>query len=281
MDVMVGGIALKALTLCGILFLVARHEADFEWSKVVLVTCGITLGNVFLELFLVPALAEYMPYLVATAVTFLVAIAFMTFMLTHFCWVRLWKGVLVTILFMGFNMGLSWIGVIVTAKIDPFTEKSGGANIEQNHQETLQEFQENQSSSQMTRGAKAEDRMPLPRSGAPNEEEATTSLVTLSQSEIVAPPESESREPPTAEEPVDELPAFANTPEWRLAQAKIKVSAVLVERDGRNTAIVNGKVLGIGDVLTVQVKRKSYRFKMAEITTDWVAWDPLEETNPN
>ena len=75
------------------------------------------------------------------------------------------------------------------------------------------------------------------------------------------------------------MPAFARTPEWQAAQAKIKVSAVLVERDGSNTAIVNGEVLGIGDVLTVEVKKKLYRFKMAEITTDWVAWDPSGETD--
>jgi hypothetical protein len=43
--------------------------------------------------------------------------------------------------------------------------------------------------------------------------------------------------------------------------------------------MVNGQVLGVGDVLTVEIKNKLYRFKMADITTDWVAWDPLEDTD--
>lgn len=159
MELMIGGIFLKALVLCGILFLVARHEADFKFKKVVWVTCGITFGSF--------AMAE---------------------------------------------------------SVKPMPDLTN-ANVE------------------------------APR---------------LPQ-ELV--------EPLPPEKPLDELPAFARTPEWQAAQAKIKVSAVLVERDGSNTAIVNGEVLGIGDILTVEVNQKLYRFKMAEITTDWVAWDPMGETD--
>ena len=38
----------NAFVLCGLLFLVARHEADFEFSKVAIVSAVISLGNTLL-----------------------------------------------------------------------------------------------------------------------------------------------------------------------------------------------------------------------------------------
>jgi hypothetical protein len=272
MTLTIGGIFLKALVLCGILFLVARHEADFEFNKVVWVTCGITLGNFALEAFLAPALIKYMPFLVVAAVTFVIAAAFVTFMVVRFCWVRFWKGIIIAILFMGFSAGLSLAGVIVTAKISQSVEETGGAKIEQNHKEALEIFREMiaTSSSQMIGQAKIDGGKLSPDLASPDTKGSMKPSAASSQAQAIA-----SSAPG---KPAEQLPAFANTPEWQEARAKIEVSAVLVEGD-RYTAMVNGKVLGVGDVLTVEVKKKSYQFKMAEITTDWVAWDPLGETN--
>jgi hypothetical protein len=279
MELMIGEIFLKALVLCGILYLIARHEADFEFRKVALVTCGITLGIFALDAFLTPSLAYYLPYLVAAALTFLVAIIFVTFMVVRFCWVPLWKGIVVTIIFLVFNVGLSIAGALAMAKINQSVEKAGGSVMEKNNKEALAMFQEmmEQSSSEMSRQVKAESAEFMPALTNANVEAAPHPPAVIAAEERVEAPPQEPVEPAPPERPLDELPAFARTPEWQAAQAKIKVSAVLVERDGSNTAIVNGEVLGIGDVLTVEVKKKLYRFKMAEITTDWVAWDPLGE----
>ena len=276
MELMVAEIFLKAFVLCGILFLVARHEADFAFNKVVLVTCGITLGLFAMEAFLAPALAGYMPPVASAAVTILVGASFVAFMVVRFCWVRVWKGIIITILFMAFSIGLSVAGAMVMAKINKSVEEAGGSVIEKNNKEALQMFQEmmSVSSSQMMKQAAAEGMNPLP--------EPVAALPGPSAPPEAEPAELPAEEPvaaPSPERPRTELPEFARTPEWQAAQAKIKVSAVLLERDGSNVAIVNGDVLGIGDVLTVEVRRKLYRFKMAEITTDWVAWDPLEETD--
>lgn len=290
---MIGEILLKALVLCGLLYLFARHEADFEFRKVALVTCGITLGDFALEAFLTPSLAFYMPTIAAAAVTFLFAIVFVTFMVVRFCWVRLWKGLVVTILFMAFNVGLSMAAAYAVARINQSVEAAGGPVMEKNNKEALAMFQEMtaQSSAELARQADAESRsfaadaareqgghVPLqPPAPAPTPAVPQPQIAAPADEAPVEAPSPEPVEPP-AEQPLDELPAWARTPEWQAAQAKIKVSAVLVERDGKNTAIVNGEVLGIGDVLTVEVKKKLYRFKMAEITTDWVAWDPMGET---
>jgi hypothetical protein len=281
MELMIGEIFLKALVLCGILYLVARREADFQFSKLVLVTCGITLGNFALEVFLAPQLANYIPFFASAAVTLLVAVAFVTFMVVRFCWVRLWKGVIVTVLFMGFSVGLSVAGAMLVKQINQSVEKAGGSVMEQNNKEALQMFREMTAvtSSQMMQQAKAEGLGPAPAQAKVDAEAPSLLPAVMPPEESVEPPPRATVTPPPPKQPIDELPAFARTPEWQAAQAKIKVSAVLVERDGSNTAIVNGEVLGIGDVLTVEVKKKLYRFKMAELTTDWVAWEPMGETD--
>lgn len=287
MELMIGEILLKALVLCGLLYLFARHEADFEFRKVALVTCGITLGDFALEAFVTPSLAFYMPTIAAAAVTFLFAIVFVAFMVVRFCWVRLWKGVVITILFMAFNVGLSMAAAYAVARINQSVEAAGGPVMEKNNKEALAMFQEMtaQSSAELARQADAESSSFAAEAAREQGGHVPLQAPTVPQPQVAAsadeaPVEELSPEPvePPAEQPLDELPAWARTPEWQAAQAKIKVSAVLVERDGKNTAIVNGEVLGIGDVLTVEVKKTLYRFKMAEITTDWVAWDPMGET---
>ncbi len=288
MELMVGEIFLKALVLCGILFLVARHEADFDFKKVALVTCGITLGILAVEAFVDPRIKELLasrfeypvPEIVSGSVTLLLATAFTAFMVIRFCWVGIWKGIVVAIVFMAFSIGLSMAGAYVAAKINESVEEAGGSKMEEANKEAVQMFQEmmEQSSAEMMRQAQVESGMPMP--AVPGTNTGTAHIPPASEpaspAENPAPPPAVETPPP----PIDELPAFARTPEWQAAQAKIKVSAVLVERDGSNVAIVNGDVLGIGDVLTVEVKKKIYRFKMAEITTDWVAWDPVAEAEP-
>jgi len=289
MEWMIGEIFLKALVLCGILFLVARHEADFDFKKVALVTCGITLGILAVEAFVDPRIKELLasrfesplPEIVSGSVTLLLATAFTVFMVVRFCWVGIWKGILVAIVYIAFSIGLSVAGAYVVAKINQSVEEAGGSKMEEANKEALQMFQEmmDQSSAEMMRQAQVESGMPMP--AVPGTNAGVTHVPP--PSEPVSPAENSAPPPPAVEPPpprIDELPAFARTPEWQAAQAKIKVSAVLVERDGSNVAIVNGDVLGIGDVLTVEVKKKLYLFKMAEITTDWVAWDPVSEAEP-
>jgi hypothetical protein len=234
-----------------------------------------------MEAFLAPALAGYVPFFVSSALTLLLATGFVAFMVVRFCWVRLWKGVVVAVVFMGFSVGLSVAAAVFVANINKSVEKAGGSVMEQNNKEALEMFHEMMamSSSQMMQQAVNEGVRPVPELPAADAKDGLPSLAVPPRKDSVEPSPREPVAPPPPAQSTNELPAFARTPEWQAAQAKIKVSAVLVERDGSNTAIVNGEVLGIGDVLTVEVKKKLYRFKMAELTTDWVAWDPMGETD--
>ncbi len=282
MALMIGEIFLKALVLCGILFLAARRAAGFSFKKAVLVTCGIMLGILAVEAFVALPCKELLssrfespvPEIVSGSVPMLLAVALTAFMAVRFCRIGLWKGLVVAMVFLVFSVGVSMAGAYVAAKINESVEKADGSKMEEANKEAVQASPDmmEQIAAEITRQVQGESGTPMP--AVPGMNSATVPVPP--DSEPVAPPHVVEAPPP----PVDELPAFARTPEWQAAQAKIKVSAVLVERDGSNVAIVNGDVLGIGDVLTVEVKKKLYRFKMAEITTDWVAWDPVAEAGP-
>ena len=274
MEWMMGNLFLKALVLCGILFWIARHEADFEFKKVVLVTCGIALGDLALEAFIFPKLAVF-PFVVSALLGYLILLAFVTFMVVRFCWVRPGKGVLVAFLFIVFGMGVNLIGVLVAKKFGPSSERARTTEMGQNSEESSQILRDimGMPLSREVRTAETENAGPVA------ETPRTDTMATLLSGAEAADGVPQGKTEP--EPPEEELPAFARTPEWQAAQAKIKVSAVLMEQDGSNVAIVNGNVLGIGDTLTIEMKKKLYRFKLAEITTDWVAWDPLGEMDAN
>ena len=42
-------IAIEALVMCLILYVVARHEADYSFQKVFMVAAGTSLGNVLID----------------------------------------------------------------------------------------------------------------------------------------------------------------------------------------------------------------------------------------
>ena len=84
-------ILFKAGILCLLLYLVARHEADYSFTKVAMVTAGITLGNLLMEVFL----RHYIGWL-----TIIPIAGFVIFMLMQFCWLSFKKAVLVTVPFL-------------------------------------------------------------------------------------------------------------------------------------------------------------------------------------
>lgn len=136
MELMIGQILLQALILCGLLYLIARHEADFEFAKVAMVVAGITLGNFIIELTLIPRIGVFTP---------LAEIAFVVFMITKFCWVRWWKAVIVSVLFIAVQLGMAFGVALVVQKVDRSVDEAGGTVLErsdENTKEAVQIFRE-------------------------------------------------------------------------------------------------------------------------------------------
>lgn len=126
MDIMIVEIFLKAFVLCGLLYLVARNEADFDFAKVAMVTAGISIGTFFIDLLLQPHIG---------VLTFIPSIAFVMFMIMKFCWAPFWKALLVTFLYLVFNIALA-IGVLLLINK---VNDSSGETVMSKHDKDLME----------------------------------------------------------------------------------------------------------------------------------------------
>jgi hypothetical protein len=91
-----GMIFYQALVIMGLLYLFARQEADYEYTKVVLVTCGVVAGNFLLAILLAPKLG---------LLVFLLLLAYTAFMLEKFCWVSWGRAILIAVLYFALTIG--------------------------------------------------------------------------------------------------------------------------------------------------------------------------------
>jgi hypothetical protein len=96
MELMLGEIFLDAGILCVILFLVAKHEADYSFAKVAMVTAGIGLGSFLIHIFLFDKIGW---------LSLLVIFALASVMIKVFCWLSFPKTILVVALFCMFQIG--------------------------------------------------------------------------------------------------------------------------------------------------------------------------------
>ena len=106
---MAGGLCFDAIVLCLILYLFGKDDADYDFHKVLMVVAGTALGNTVLSVALSSALP---PAYVAWARP-LVEVAFSAFMVMSFCWISIWKSILVVLIFsllhVGFGLGMTLV----------------------------------------------------------------------------------------------------------------------------------------------------------------------------
>jgi hypothetical protein len=136
MDLVFASIILQALILCGLLYLIARHEADFEFAKVAMVVAAITLGNFMIEKMLTPRIGLFS---LGAEFTFVVL------MIWKFCWLRWWKALVVSLLFVAVQVGMTFGLAMVVQKVDESVDDAGGTVVEQadeNTKEAMKIFRE-------------------------------------------------------------------------------------------------------------------------------------------
>ena len=103
-----GGMFIQILIQAAILRLslkiIAKHEADTTYSKALMVTAGISIGQLIVA-FLVAYIA---PWAVLPAV-----VAFTSAVIMYFCWISLWKSVLVLLIYMGLQLVLTLVAALI------------------------------------------------------------------------------------------------------------------------------------------------------------------------
>jgi hypothetical protein len=105
---MVGQVIVQAAILSLILYLVARHEADYSFSKVAMVTAGTTVGSFIIQAMLQDHIGGW---------SAIPVIGFIAFMLMTFCWISFWKSLIVVAVYIGVHMGFGVLVALLFASL--------------------------------------------------------------------------------------------------------------------------------------------------------------------
>jgi len=246
-------IFLEAGVLCLLLYLVARHEADYSFQKVAMVTAGITVGSLLLEGLLSEHIGNF---------TVLPVLGFVIVMLMTFCWVSFSKSIIVVVVFCCFHVGLA---MGVSALQAYFQEKVAAQSpVTEEDFELAKQFLEEVGN---THAAQAK-----------GEAEARRKAQREAAEEGRAVAASRPREPATrraASTPPAE-PSSADAVAWAEAKAALKVGGVMGSQGGGYLAMVDGKPTEIGDTVSVRHAGKIFRWRVRKITRDGLAVDPID-----
>jgi hypothetical protein len=95
-ELMLAETFVNAAILCGVLFLVAKHEADFSFSKVAMVAAAIQLVAFLTQVFLFDKIGWF---------TLAFSFVFALLLVKRFCWLSVKKSLLVVAIFCVFQAG--------------------------------------------------------------------------------------------------------------------------------------------------------------------------------
>lgn len=271
MELMIVEILFKALILAAILYIVARHEADFEFSKVAMVVAGITLGTFLIDALLTPKIGLF---------SVIPSIAFVTYMVVKFCWVRVWKGLIVTIIFIAINIGLNFAVLALFRDAG----KAGDEVLDRANQEQEENLKELKAlvdaneamyQKQMQNMGITSPPMPVATSGGMK---PVGFLEEMSKS--APPPEPKKQAPAkkSAQTPAASAAAggFAteDSPYWESSRAQLRVTARATAAGGKPAAFVNGEMITEGAVVNIRYEGQIYRWRAKAIGPRSIEWEP-------
>ncbi len=216
---MVGQVIVQAAILCLILYVVAKHEADYSFPKVAMVTAGTTVGSFFIQILLHDHIGGW---------TAIPVIGFIAFMLMTFCWISFWKSLIVVAVYVGVHMGFSLLAAMLLASLLGGGTFQEPTEMEEAYDELARTLEE------------------VPPSEVPAEQPEATKPAVL-------PGRLFGRHKPASE-----------SPDWNAARARVRVGGTM-KRGGNRGAIINGKVVMSGEIVTVEHEGYLYRWRLDSI----------------
>ena len=251
--IMAAQIFIQAALLCGILYLVAKHEADYSFAKVAMVTAATVAGAALIEVLL----TEHIGWL-----TIFPVLGFVAFMLMTFCWISLGKSIVVVVLFMGVHVAISTGVQAVENHLAKKLETTGPVSDEDF--KMAQEFLAQSFGMDPSETAVAD--VPTDERGtegsAPAREQADPAATPLTAEKPVAT---------SAPEPVEE-------DEWAEARARLKIGGIMHAGQRGRVALVNNQPVSEGDTVTTALKGKVYRWRIAAIAHNDLDLRPIDCT---
>jgi len=270
-----GFIMLQALLLMGLLFLFARHEADFEYSTVLLVMCGIIAGNFLIFI----SGLEYFGLFVVIPI-----FAFTCWMIAQFCWVPWRKALLITFLYFilagGYETGVVWYrtGSLPWNVVEESGSQEAMTNYERDMQEGLEVF--NDITEGTARMVAAGEGRPLPPVDDDEPEASTTPVLAAERAAL--PPKNEP--PGTVSLPIPSPPASVPAQAaakplldegWVMAKSLLRIRGWVEDVDGTRTAMVNDQEVPVGGTVHVEYKGVRYTWRLAALHGYVPQWEPV------
>lgn len=247
----------QALILCLVLYIVARHEADYSFPKVAMVTAGITVGTLLVETLAKPYLGVW---------TFIPSIGFIAFMLMTFCWTTLGKSLVVVALFVLVHMGFAFGIAAFQAKYMP---PDAGMGAIKPDEETLELQKE------------LGGLFGVPDGQSPSEEPAPAPAEADPEPPAPQDPPREPKPPAAATEtpplPDTEVGDPAETG-WDAAKKQLVIGGIMAGSDGKYVATIDGRVAEPGDTIIATHGDVVYRWQVKAITSRGISLEPLSST---
>ena len=267
-ELMVAEVCIKALALVGILYLVARHEADFSFQTVAMVTAGLMAASVVLDALLTP----YIGLFTAVPIVLLVVMA-----VHRFCWVPWQKAILVALLFGLFNALVALGAAQVQRRIHRTIDGTLGAAT-RSHEKDLKEaraFMQHVYGaggllSHVPTGSQA---VAAVRGAATS----ATSKLTNTAAHMMAPAATNAASVAvTAEVAAVSVSPPGPPLDWEGAERRLIVRGTFKGSGGTQLAQVNQEQVEEGQIVSVTLSNYVYRLKAAAITRMGVTWDPVD-----
>ena len=229
-------VAMHALIIMGLLWLFARHEADFEYSTVFLVVVGIILGGFLI----VMSLTKYLGIFVVIPI-----FLYVCFLLVKFCWVPWPKGLLITFLFFVVSAAIQIGKIYIMSGGFHLSDVPGfGADSEPitaSSFESLGKFEK-----------------PTNSVAAPNATSATTANPAV---------------PPTPQLPAGTESAIK--PDWDIAKSLIRVRGSMRDAKGQTNVMVNDEIIPVGGTFSVDSAGLRYTWRLTAINGSSATWQPV------
>ena len=237
--------------------------------------------------------------------TILANLAFICFMLMTFCWITLWKSILVVAIYSCFYVAMFFAGQSIRNRIS----KSMDTPLIEKRNEDLEDIkQEMLRQQEMFAGAPTVGPGDVPAPAATNraviesiptitgEENAGQVVVVGAAAPAVVP---SSPEPPPAPQvqvvPIEATPiVFSNAPPtpvalvsnvpttpiedavWGEARKKLKIGGTVKGKNGKWTAFVNNSLVEVGDLVSARYEGATYRWRVRTISREGLTFDPVD-----
>lgn len=264
MQLMIVQVFIEAAILCGLLYAIARYEADYSFTKVAMVVAGLSLGSVLINATVQPHLGPW---------TAIVLVAFYAFMIMTFCWVSFWKSLLVVVAYSAVHFGLAFLALIVAASLIKQSSKTGmvmmGAT-ESEFKEIQAEIQKNFSNAaEQARTRAPEIGKAAAAAHAATNPAAATGQPAAAEPAAKAPPPATTNAPPIVPRPGED--------EWTTAQRTLVLGGFASGSRAAVTALVNGQMREVGDIISAPYNGQVYRWRITAIDTKGLHLQPLDK----